>query len=162
MSTAPFVKISPRGKLQTFGSKTWVAVLDERTDLLYQRAPLPQRYTYDGALEQEKTFDLLGIGWTVPEVEPLFLLPDRSRYPAVPDPRYFDCPADWYWTRTPAAWSPRGGAWFVRFGYGYSGADRQDNEYHVLLSSPRQSLGPRSALSRRLAARPNLDSEAQP
>lgn len=161
MSTTPFVKISPRGKLQTFASKTWVAVLDQRTDLVYPRAPLPQRYNYAAALEQEKTFDLLGTGWTVPEVEPLFLLPGRSRYPAVPDPRYFDCPVDWYWTRTPVAWSPGSLAWVVDFGSGNVDG-RRYYEHRVLLARPRQSLGPRSALSRRLAARPNPESEAQP
>lgn len=141
MSTTPFVKISPRGKLQTFASKTWVAVLDERSDLVYPRAPLPQRYNYAAALEQEKTFDLLGTGWTVPEVEPLFLLPDRSRYPAVPDPRYFDYPADWYWTRTPAAWSPGSFAWVVVFDVGVVGVSHRDYEHRVLLARPRQFLG---------------------
>ncbi len=145
MSANPFVKISPRGKLQTFGSKTWVAVLDERTDLVYPRAPLPKFYSYDGALEQEKTFDLLGTGWTVPEVEPLFLLPDRSRYPSIPDPRYFDCPAGWYWTRTPAAWSPGSVAWVVVFGNGGVDGVHRVNVRRVLLSRPRQFLGPRSA-----------------
>lgn len=145
MSTTPFVKISPRGKLQTFASKTWVAVLDQRTDLVYPRAPLPRRYNYAAALEQEKTFDLLGAGWAVPEVEPLFLLPDRSRYPAVPDPRYFDCPAGWYWTRTPADWSPGSIAWVVDFDFGVVLGYHRGNEHRVLLARPRQSLGPRSA-----------------
>ena len=149
MSTSPFVKVSPRGKLQTFASKTWVAVLDQRTDLVYPRAPLPQRYDYAAAFEQEKTFDLLGAGWTVPEVEPLFLLPDRSRDPSIPDPRYFDCPADWYWTRTPEAWSPGSHAWVVNFDYGNIVGLHRGCAHRVLLARPRQFLGlrPRALLA---------------
>lgn len=138
----PYVKISSRGKLMTFGCKTWVAVLDERTELVYPRAPLPEKHSYDSAMKQAETFDLLGsTGWSLPEVEPLFLLPDRSRYPSTPDPRYFDCPADWYWARTPAAWSPGSHAWVVNFDNGYANGDLRDYERRVLLARPRQSLG---------------------
>lgn len=38
----------------------------------------------------------------------------------------------------PAAWSPRDNAWIVNFNNGNSNDDHQDNEYHVLLSRPRE------------------------
>ncbi len=67
-----------------------------------------------------KALDLLGhTDWDLPTIEELQLLIDRSRYsPAINTDFFKDIESDWYWSKTPAAWSSAS-AWFVDF---YSGA----------------------------------------
>ncbi|MBH1431042.1 DUF1566 domain-containing protein [Stenotrophomonas maltophilia] len=67
-----------------------------------------------------KALDLLGhTDWDLPTIEELQLLIDRSRYsPAINTEFFKDIQNDWYWSKTPAAWSPAS-AWFVSFNYGY-------------------------------------------
>jgi len=56
--------------------------------------------------------------WDLPTIEELQLLIDRSRYsPAINTDFFQDIQNDWYWTKTPAAWSSAS-AWFVYFGNG--------------------------------------------
>ncbi len=67
-----------------------------------------------------KALDLLGhTDWDLPTIEELQLLIDRSRYsPAINTDFFRDIQNDWYWTKTPAAWSPAS-AWGVLFGSGH-------------------------------------------
>ena len=56
--------------------------------------------------------------WDLPTIEELQLLIDRSRYsPAINTDFFQDIQSDWYWTKTPAAWSSAS-AWGVVFSYG--------------------------------------------
>jgi hypothetical protein len=56
--------------------------------------------------------------WDLPTIEELQLLIDRSRYsPAINTDFFQDIRNDWYWTKTPAAWSSAA-AWSVYFSYG--------------------------------------------
>ncbi len=66
--------------------------------------------------------DLLGhTDWDLPTIEELQLLIDRSRYsPAINTDFFRDIQNDWYWSKTPAAWSSAS-AWIVRVSYGYVG-----------------------------------------
>ena len=63
-----------------------------------------------------KALDLLGhTDWDLPTIEELQLLIDRSRYsPAINTDFFKDIQNDWYWSKTPAAWSSAS-AWFVGF-----------------------------------------------
>ncbi len=67
-----------------------------------------------------KALDLLGhTDWDLPTIEEYQLLIDRSRYsPAINTDFFRDIQDDWYWSKTPAAWSPAS-AWSVYFSYGY-------------------------------------------
>ena len=57
--------------------------------------------------------------WTMPEIEELELVVDRSRYEPAINPAFFpDMPIDWLWSKTPAAWSSYA-AWYVDADYGY-------------------------------------------
>ncbi|MFV1846411.1 DUF1566 domain-containing protein [Stenotrophomonas maltophilia] len=66
-----------------------------------------------------KALDLLGhTDWDLPTIEELQLLIDRSRYsPAINTNFFKDIQNDWYWSKTPAAWSSAS-AWIVDFYYG--------------------------------------------
>ena len=66
-----------------------------------------------------KALDLLGhTDWDLPTIEELQLLIDRSRYsPAINTDFFKGIQNDWYWSKTPAAWSSAS-AWGVHFGFG--------------------------------------------
>lgn len=69
-----------------------------------------------------KACTLLGASdWDLPTIEELSLVIDRTRYsPAINTDFFRDIQNDWYWSKTPAAWSSSS-AWFVDFGGGYVG-----------------------------------------
>ena len=66
-----------------------------------------------------KAMDLLGHSdWDLPTIEELQLLIDRSRYsPAINTDFFKGIQNDWYWSKTPAAWSSAS-AWLVNFSLG--------------------------------------------
>ncbi len=66
-----------------------------------------------------KALDRLGhTDWDLPTIEELQLLIDRSRYsPAINTDFFKDIESDWYWSKTPAAWSSAS-ACSVYFSYG--------------------------------------------
>lgn len=66
-----------------------------------------------------KACTLLGANdWDLPTIEELQLLIDRTRYqPAINTDFFTNIQSDWYWSKTPAAWSSAS-AWFVNFYYG--------------------------------------------
>lgn len=76
--------------------------------------------------------DVNGWSWRLPTVEEAFLIPDRSKHPAL-DVNFFPDFADyeWIWTSTPDAESPAGYAWFVYLGHGVSGRFNQSFRGHV-------------------------------
>ena len=77
-----------------------------------------------------KALNLLGhTDWDLPTIEEYQLLIDRSRYsPAINTDFFRDIQNDWYWSKTPAAWSSAS-AWLVAFYYG------------SVVSGPRSYLG---------------------
>lgn len=80
-----------------------------------------------------KALDLLGhTDWDLPTIEELSLLIDRTRHgPAINTDFFTDIQSDWYWSKTPAAWSASG-AWFVYFGYGGVDFDNRDGNGFAL------------------------------
>ncbi|MBH1642651.1 DUF1566 domain-containing protein [Stenotrophomonas maltophilia] len=72
-----------------------------------------------------KALDLLGhTDWDLPTIEEYQLLIDRTRYTPAITPDFFKgSESDWYWSKTPAAWSSAS-AWSVLFYYGFV------NSYH--------------------------------
>ncbi|HED4877796.1 TPA: DUF1566 domain-containing protein [Stenotrophomonas maltophilia] len=80
-----------------------------------------------------KALDLLGhTDWDLPTIEELSLLIDRSRYsPAINTEFFKDIQNDWYWSKTPAAWSSAS-AWYVSFGSGHVGDDPRSSNGFAL------------------------------
>ncbi|WP_432592156.1 DUF1566 domain-containing protein [Stenotrophomonas maltophilia] len=81
-----------------------------------------------------KALDLLGhTDWDLPTIEEYQLLIDRSRYsPAINTDFFKGIQNDWYWSKTPAAWSSAS-AWLVNFDYG-GVYDNHRNSYGFALA----------------------------
>jgi len=109
-------------------------VADRTTGLSWSRGNVGTKLlTWSKAADACRALDLGGFkDWRLPTVEELFLLADRTRHSPAIDTTFFpDCKSDWYWTSTPAAYSPGVCAWFVDFGGGGSGWGSQRHDCHV-------------------------------
>ncbi len=80
-----------------------------------------------------KALDLLGhTDWDLPTIEEYQLLIDRTRYnPAINTDFFKGIESDWYWSKTPAAWSSAS-AWGVNFGYGDVSSGRRNYDGFAL------------------------------
>jgi hypothetical protein len=78
-------------------------------------------------------------GWRLPTVDELFALVDRTKYAPAIDKQFFPkCQNDWYWTSTPAAYSPSDYAWLVGFDGGYARWFSRDGRAFVRAVRPSQ------------------------
>lgn len=127
-----FVKIGEDGALLAADAAEWVAVIDTRTNLMWAVEVL-KRQTWKKAQASATELAIAGFkDWRLPSVEELFLLADRTRHDPAIDTNFFPkTPSDWFWTSTPAAWSPSGYAWIVYFDGGNSSWGGQGNEFRV-------------------------------
>lgn len=112
-----FTKIAADGAKLADDAAEWVAVLDSTTALMWTVKEMKPR-AWKKAQAAAAKLDVAGFNdWRLPTVEELFLLADRTKYSPAIDTAFFpDCKSDWYWTSTPAAYSPGGYAWSVYFG----------------------------------------------
>jgi hypothetical protein len=114
-----FTKVGADGAKLADDAAEWVAVLDNRTSLVWtvkETKPMAWKKAHAAVAK----LDIAGFtDWRLPTVEELFLLADRTKYSPAIDTAFFpDCKSDWYWTSTPAASSPGDCAWYVNFGLG--------------------------------------------
>lgn len=124
----PKIKISADGERLADDAAEWVAVLDERTGLMWAREHIAVPNWREEQVE--KTAAALAAlttaghrDWRIPTVEELFTLPDRTRTSPAIDTTFFpECESEWYWTSTPYAPAPGEYAWHVGF-YGGSAGD---------------------------------------
>jgi len=120
MTKPTFIKIGADGARLPNDATDWVAVELPDHGLTFSRTSI-----VDTDVPQEKceaackALTLAGHSdWDLPTIEELQLLVDRSRYEPAIDTDYFvDIENDWYWSKTPAAWSSAS-AWGVYFSYG--------------------------------------------
>jgi len=68
--------------------------------------------------------------WRLPTIEELETLRDRTRHNPAADPEV-GLKSEFYWSSTPAAWSPGDCAWYVHFGNGYTHYNYQLNTAFV-------------------------------
>jgi Protein of unknown function (DUF1566) len=127
-----FTKIGADGAKLADDAGEWVAVLDNTTQLIWT-VKETARMTWKKAGAAVKKLDTAGFAdWRLPTVEELFMLADRTKHSPAIDTAFFpECKSDWYWTSTPAAYSPGDYAWVVDFSYGYADWDYQDSDYYV-------------------------------
>ena len=130
---ARFTKIGTDGAELPEDATQWVAVRDSTSDLIWSVEEVKKPLTWKKSIEWAKKLTVAGFtDWRLPTVEELFLLADRTRHSPAIDTTFFpDCKSDWYWTSTPAAFSPGVSAWLVAFGYGDSYWNGQRNDCHV-------------------------------
>ena len=116
-----FTKVSPTGLLLPADAAEWVAVLDTKTNLMWD-AKARAVEGFQAAQTVPGTLNVAGFtDWRMPTVEELFCLADRTRVrPAIDTDFFPDTPSDWFWSSTPLASSPSDCAWLVYFGNGGS------------------------------------------
>jgi hypothetical protein len=108
-----------------------VTVFDNKTKLTWQRAPSPQTYTWQKAIEYCTGLGLGGLSWRLPTVRELQTLVDRQAYrPSIDAVAFPNTPAEEFWSSSPSAGSP-GDAWYVNFNYGNSYDPDRANTYWV-------------------------------
>jgi hypothetical protein len=95
-------------------------VLDRTTGLVWSRENVPGgRMNWKDAQEACKKLTLGGHSdWRLPTLRELLTIVDYERHDPAIDKEAFKCESAYYWTSTPAAYSPGGYAWCVGFSGG--------------------------------------------
>ena len=116
-----FVKIGEDGALLSPDATEWVAVLDTKTNLMWD-AKARAVEGFQAAQAVPATLKVAGFtDWRVPTVEELFCLADRTRVgPAIDTDFFPDTPCRWHWSSTVDVSSPSDCAWIVGFSVGNS------------------------------------------
>jgi len=124
MSNIKFIKIGADGQQLPNNATDWVAVELPEHGLTFTATSIvdmdvPQEKCEAAA----KALTLAGHSdWDLPTIDELSLLVDRTRYePAINTDFFQDIQNDWYWSKTPAAWSSAS-AWVVSFSDGLVGS----------------------------------------
>ena len=123
MKKPTFIKLDANGSALPADAADWVAVQLPEHGLTFTATHINSEEADQEALQQQAgALTLLGHSdWDLPTIDELSLLIDRGRYsPAIDTDFFRDIENDWYWAKTPAAWSSAS-AWYVSFGYGYVG-----------------------------------------
>ena len=121
MTKPTFIKIGADGARLPNDATDWVAVELPDHGLTFSRTSIVDSDVSQQDCEAAcKALTLAGFSdWDLPTIEELQLPVDRSRYSPAIDTNFFvDIEDDWYWSKTPAAWSSAS-AWLVHFGNGY-------------------------------------------
>jgi len=118
-----FIKLSHEGLELDEDADDWDAVRDTSTGLISARKPAPcGRVDWKKAMAAAAATTLCGWSdWRAPTVREQLSLVDYERHAPAIDTRFFNSESDWFWTSTPAAYSPSGVAWGVGFDGGYAG-----------------------------------------
>ncbi|HET6805647.1 MAG TPA: DUF1566 domain-containing protein [Frateuria sp.] len=117
------IKIGANGEQLQPDAPQWDAVLLPRLGLMFSATDTGAgELTFKQAEAACANLTLASFNdWQMPERQELEAILDLTRYNPAIDPVFFrDAKSDWYWTRTPVAWSS-GCAWLVYFSYGYVG-----------------------------------------
>jgi Protein of unknown function (DUF1566) len=132
ISMNKYTKIGADGEKLEDHAKKWVAVLDNKTSLIWAIEET-DLLTFADAQAHVADLDIAGFkDWRLPTIEELFMLADRTKFEAAIDTAYFPkCKSDWYWTSTIVAKYPAGYAWIVDFDGGHANWGLQSDDYQV-------------------------------
>ena len=141
--TLKMIKIGATGEQLPADAKEWVAVELPDHGLVFSAASVVDSDVPHAKCEAAcAALTLTGHSdWDLPSIGELQLLIDRSRSsPAINVDFFPTTKNDWYWTKTPAAWSAAS-AWVVDFDYGSVSYDhRSDSGFALAVRRPGQSL----------------------
>lgn len=128
-----YTKISKTGEKLPDNAQEWVAALDVKTNLMWQKTRCVGRYKWNEIGEAANYINEQGLAgyndWRVPTIEELRTLVIKGRSPAT-DTKYFPAtPASFFWSSSPYA-NNSDYAWDIYFGNGYDyGSSKKDAEY---------------------------------
>ena len=128
MKKPTMIKLAADGQELPADATDWVAVKLPEHGLIFTATQINEEETDQESLQAKAVaLDLLGApDWDLPTIDELQLLIDRDRYDPAIDTAFFrDIQSDWYWSKTPAAWSSAS-AWVVNFYYGYVDDDHRN------------------------------------
>ncbi|WFC43220.1 DUF1566 domain-containing protein [Pseudoxanthomonas sp. SE1] len=120
MKKPTLIKLAADGQELPADATDWVAVKLPEHGLIFTATQINEEEADQESLQaQAVALDLLGAtDWDLPTIDELQLLVDRERYnPAIDTVFFRDIQNDWYWSKTPAAWSSAS-AWSVSFSLG--------------------------------------------
>ena len=120
MKKPTMIKLAADGQELPADATDWVAVKLPEHGLIFTATQINEEETDQESLQaQAVALDLLGTtDWDLPTIDELQLLVDHERYnPAIDTALFRDIQSDWYWSKTPAAWSSAS-AWLVLFNSG--------------------------------------------
>ena len=129
MSNIKFIKIGADGQQLPNDATDWVAVELPEHGLTFTATSIVESDVPQAQCEAAaKALTLAGHSdWDLPTIEELSLLVDRTRYePAINTDFFQDIQNDWYWSKTPAAWSSAS-AWGVGFNVGAVDSSHRSN-----------------------------------
>ena len=120
-----YIKISKTGEQLPDDATEWVAVLDAKTNLMWQRDRCVGRYKWDEIGEAADFINEQGLAgfndWRVPTIDELKSLVVKGRMPAI-DSRYFPSARDsYFWSSSPYAFYSSF-AWNINFNNGHDHA----------------------------------------
>jgi hypothetical protein len=116
-----FIKLDGAGAELPADAKQWAAVFDRSTGLMWSAENVGnERLNHEAATKACAELQLCGLAdWRLPTRAELLTLVDDTRHePAIALEFFPTCRSSWYWTSTPAAWSPSACAWIVHFSLG--------------------------------------------
>ncbi|MEJ2790125.1 MULTISPECIES: DUF1566 domain-containing protein [unclassified Pseudoxanthomonas] len=134
MKKPTLIKLAADGQELPADATDWVAVKLPEQGLIFTATQINEEETDQESLQaQAVALDLLGAtDWDLPTIDELQLLIDRDRYDPAIDTAFFrDIQSDWYWSKTPAAWSSAS-AWGVDFVSGDVGGLHRSNSGFAL------------------------------
>ncbi len=134
MSQPKYIKIGADGQQLPDDATDQVAVLLPAHGLMFTATSVVESDVSQEKCEAAcKALTLAGFAdWDLPTIDELQLLVDRTRYsPAIDTDFFHDIQNDWYWSKTPAAWSSAS-AWFVSFYYGNVSSYRRNGSGFAL------------------------------
>lgn len=128
-----FIKIDAAGDRLAADAKQWAGVLDTQHQLLWSAEEVgSERVNHADATKACAELILCGGPARLPTRAELLTLVDDTRHEPAIDLAFFpSCRSNWYWTSTPAAWSPASFAWLVYFDYGSAGSGPRDGDAFV-------------------------------
>lgn len=119
MSKLKLIKISSTGEQLADDASAWDAVLLPDHGLMFTATHVAADVPHDDCVAACTAATVAGFSdWTLPDIDQLSLVIDRTRRdPAINVDYFRDIASDWYWSTTPVAGSAAS-AWYVGFNYG--------------------------------------------
>ena len=122
-----FIKLDSAGQHLPADAAEWDAILDLTTNLTWSVRETRSMSQSKATASVKKLTTCSFQDWRLPTRAELLTLVDDTRHsPAINTAFFPDCKSNWYWTSTPAAYSPGDYAWFVDFDGGDANWDFQD------------------------------------